>query len=274
VTLDKTITELADKMIELQLEERRELLKGEIRKLDDEFRAAGQWKSSRLVLLVKQLCNREIITRTQIVWQSLLKVLSAQSIVPAEGLGDELKERLQRYSELIVSEPLEELRKIANRIAPTVFAVDLAEGWELARKKVFADIDYFILSIEGRRERKEGQTVFNFHGSHIGTLQTGPGASAITIHMLNKHDRDTLTNALNHAKQDLLGLEKLPGYDKNEVIDLIERGQAELNKPKPNSMWLRSTLSGIATAIQTAASLQPAYQMLKTALLPLGIFLP
>jgi len=272
--LDPKVTELADRIIEVQFEDRQEYLKREIQKLEDEFRLAGQWKSPRLVFLVKELCNHEVVTRTLIVWQALVKVLSAQSVVPVEGLGDALKQEVLGHRELIISGPIDCLRKTANKIAPTTISADLTEGWERARKKALADIDLSILSLESRKEKKEGQVVFNLQGSQIGAIQTGPGASAITIQTLSPQDRETLRNVLNRVKQGLDGMEEIPGYEKDEVLDLVEEGQAEINKPKPNSMRLRYVLSATATAIQTVGSLQPAYQTLKAALLPLGISLP
>lgn len=75
-------------------------------------------------------------------------------------------------------------------------------------------------------------------------------------------------------KQDLARVDELPGYEKDELLDLIEEGRAEVDKAKPNGMRLTSVFSAIATAIQTAGSLQSAYQALKAALLPLGLPLP
>lgn len=272
--LDQKVIELADRISEVQFEERQEQLKREIQKLEDEFRSAGAWKSSRLVLLVKELCNQEVVTRTLIVLQALVKVLSTQSKVPAEGLGDSLKQEMLGHRELIISGPLDCLRKIVNKIAPTTISTDLTEGWEHAKKKVLADIDLFILSLEARSERREGQTVFHIQGSQVGAIQLGPGASATTIQMLTVPDREALRKALDRVKQDLARVDKLPGYEKDEVLDLIEEGRAEIGKAKPNSIRLTSVFSAIATAIQTAGSLQPAYQALKAALLPLGIPLP
>ncbi len=83
-----------------------------------------------------------------------------------------------------------------------------------------------------------------------------------------------MRDALDRVKQDLVEVEKLSGYEKEEVIDLIEEGRAEIDKPKPNSMRVTSVFSMIAAAIGTVGSLGPAYRVLKAALLPFGIQLP
>jgi hypothetical protein len=175
--LNQKIVELSNRIVEVEFEQLQFHLKDEIQKLDDEFRLAGQWKSPRLVFAVKKLCNQEVITRMQVVWESLVKVLSAQSLDSADGLGDALKEEVLRYRDSIVAGPTEELRKTANRIAPTAFSVDLTEGWEHARKKVFADIDFFILSNQAKTAKREGHTNINRQDSQIATVRTDVGTS-------------------------------------------------------------------------------------------------
>lgn len=69
-------------------------------------------------------------------------------------------------------------------------------------------------------------------------------------------------------------MEQLAGFSRDEVAELVEDARTELEKPKPNGFRLTNVLTGVATAVQTAASLQPAYQALKAGVLPLGIFLP
>ena len=64
------------------------------------------------------------------------------------------------------------------------------------------------------------------------------------------------------------------GYVMLVADGLGGEAKGELAKSEPNSTKLRSLLSTTATAIQTVASMKPAYELLKVGLTYLGITLP
>ena len=157
-------------------------------------------------------------------------------------------------------------------------ATSLSDVREQALMKVDAEIDLFVLSLLRQTEAREGKTessgqIFNFY-SPIGAIQTGPSATANVVMNLSPRDREALREALERVKEGLSIVEHLPGHPKEEVLDLVEEAKTEVGKPRPNGMRLGSVLMAVGTAIQTVGSLQPAYQALKAALLPLGIPLP
>jgi hypothetical protein len=112
-----------------------------------------------------------------------------------------------------------------------------------------------------------------FHISSVGAIQTGPSATANIVFNIAE-DREELRRALDAVRDALSTVEALPAHPISEVVDLVDEAKIEIDKPKPNNMRLGSALSAVATAIQAVGSLQPAYQTLKAALLPLGIMLP
>jgi hypothetical protein len=59
-----------------------------------------------------------------------------------------------------------------------------------------------------------------------------------------------------------------------EVVAVVEETRSELLVDRPNRTKLQAFFSVITSTIQTLASAQPAYQALKTALLPFGVILP
>jgi len=67
---------------------------------------------------------------------------------------------------------------------------------------------------------------------------------------------------------------EMHGDMKVKAIDLIEESKSEVLKKEPNRNILKSFFSNMASLIQTCASLKPAYDALKTVLLPIGITLP
>jgi hypothetical protein len=61
------------------------------------------------------------------------------------------------------------------------------------------------------------------------------------------------------------------GFNKSEIVELIDESKAELAKDKPNVSRLRGLLPSIALAIQTSAALRPAYEIFKRALALMGL---
>jgi hypothetical protein len=59
-----------------------------------------------------------------------------------------------------------------------------------------------------------------------------------------------------------------------EISEMVRESMSELDKPGPNVCRLRSLMVGVATSIQTVASLRPAYDAIKGGLALLGVTLP
>ena len=185
---------------------------------------------------------------------------------------------MQKHASSIYSYPAGRLETTANQVG--IKAPPISYALERTMTKVSTEIDLFALNLVQRagtgktqRQREGPQAVFNIY-SPVGAIQTGSGATANIVQNLGSQDRDLLIKALELTKQALSSVDEIPGNPKEEVVELVEEAKTEVAKTKPNGVRLTSILTAIATAIQTAGSLQPAYQALKAALLPLGILLP
>lgn len=124
-----------------------------------------------------------------------------------------------------------------------------------------------------RQGAASSSSTYNFYGN-VGAFQTGPGASANIIQNLGSEDKDALLNALNLVRDTLTLVRDLAAEQKDELLQMVDDSVKEVKSTNPNNTKLRTILTAIATTIQTVGSAQPAYQALKTALLPLGITLP
>jgi hypothetical protein len=271
--LDPILVELVDRMVRVQFKERETQLGREI--LQEKYRSAKSGgPSSVTVERVYDLCGHDIEIRTLIVWQNLLRVLSQAGVVASETLAQDLKEVVQSYRAPIYDYPDESLQKVASSTSFTSRRT-LTDAWDRAVTKVETEIDLFVLSLRrASKDQQLGSPPPVFHISSVGAIQTGPNATASIVMNIGAEDREVLLRALDLVKGGLAGVESLPAHLRAEIIDLVDEVKSELKKPKPNGTRLGSLASTIATAIQTAGSLQPAYQALKAALLPLGIMLP
>jgi hypothetical protein len=272
--LDSKLTELAGKMIKTQLDERTEQLARDISQAQAEATMRGMGRSGAVLQMVYDICARDIGLRALIVWQNLLRVLSEAGVQSSEGLVNDLKEEVSKYRDAIYSEPYNSLQKVIQNVGVRV-DLSLTDALERAITKVNTEAELFALKLQRYVEMQGNQSspVFNFY-SPVGAVQTGPSAIASVVQNLGAEDRKAILDALQLVRKGLDAVETLPALPKEEIVDLAAETQAELDKAKPNNTRLRTSLVAIATAIQTVANLQPAYQAIKTALLPLGISLP
>jgi hypothetical protein len=272
--LDSKLTELAGKMIKTQLDERTEQLAREISQAQAEATMRGVGRSGAVLQMVHDICARDIGLRALIVWQNLLRVLSEAGVQSSKSLVNDLKEEISKYQGAIYSEPYNRLEKVIQNVGTRV-DLSLTDALDRAITKVNSEIELFALKLQRYVETQGNQSspVFNFY-SPVGAVQTGPSAIASVVQNLGAEDRKAILDALQVVQKGLDAVETLPAVPKEEIVDLVAETQAELDKPKPNNTRLRTSLVAIATAIQTVANLQPAYQAIKTALLPLGISLP
>ena len=275
--LDNKVSDLVDRMTRVQFNERQGQLQHDIALAQSQMAARGLGRSGAIVQRVYELCSRDVEIRTLLIWQTLVRVLSQVGVRYLDDLARDLKQEIRKYLSSILDYPNDCLQKIVQQIGIGM-ATSLSDVREQALMKVDAEIDLFVLSLLRQTEARQGKTesagqIFNFY-SPIGAIQTGPSATANVVMNLSPRDREALREALERVKEGLSIVEHLPGHPKEEVLDLVEEAKTEVGKPRPNGMRLGSVLMAVGTAIQTVGSLQPAYQALKAALLPLGIPLP
>jgi len=276
--LDNKVSDLVDRMTRVQFNERQGQLQHDIALAQSQMAARGLGRSGAIVQRVYELCSRDVEIRTLLIWQTLVRVLSQVGVRYSDDLAADLKQEIRKYLSSILEHPNDCLQKIVQQIGIGMATPLLSDAREQAFMKVDAEIDLFVLSLLRQTEARERKTessgqIFNFY-SPIGAIQTGPSATANVVMNLSHLDREALREALERVKEGLSIVEDLPGHPKEEVLDLVEEAKTEVGKPRPNGMRLGSVLMAVGTAIQTVGSLQPAYQALKAALLPLGIPLP
>ncbi len=284
--VDPKVSELSRKLTEVALVERREQLQRAIERALNDPTSTGLARSGAAILAVQDLCVAEISTAVDLAWRHLKRALSDLGGQPSEHLAQDLKVEL--FSQLIgYSQYLEQVlrghhvRLLGSSSSPgadplpSETAGRLRRAFELANTRIGAEIELDMLSAMRQVPGAGGQppTILHFH-QPVGAVQTGAGAIANVVQNLGHQDRQRLISAIEGMKEAIATSTEPVARPKAELVDLLEEGRAELEKPTPNALRIGAVLFGVATAIQTVASLQPAYQALKAALAPLGVQLP
>lgn len=86
--------------------------------------------------------------------------------------------------------------------------------------------------------------------------------------------KQEITLALSAVREALEAEVGLAEQERSNALELVEETVAELEKPEPNRLKVRSGLQGLATTVQAVASAPQAYNLLKGAASLLGLDLP
>lgn len=113
------------------------------------------------------------------------------------------------------------------------------------------------------------QLVINNSGT-IGAVQTGPGALA-NVQQWVSGDTSELQSALAALRDALERAHEVETSQRAELIADVESAVIELRREVPNKGRLLRWLGGIGAVVQTTASVQPAFDAVKSLARALGI---
>lgn len=279
--LPENIKSLSRRLIEVELACRQKKLFPEaLETLMGEIASKGFAFTAGSLLRITEACSTEMETRAAIVWQQLLRVISNLGISPYNDMARDLKGEWKSHLEVCCADLTAHLMKKKQLITPPPANISLSEARDRIVKKYEAEIDLFAESMmqtkqssAGNGGPKEGAKVFNFY-SPVGSVQTGDHSTASVLQVLSPTERESVVKSLQMVREALKGVESLPASPKHELVEMIGDAESEVRKEKPNFTRLKTTLMVIATAIQTAGNLKPAYEALKVCLVSFGISLP
>lgn len=235
--------------------------------------AQGLARSSAVGRDVVNACLREIENRAAVLWSRTKEFSATLRLRETPEVGEDLKQIIR------ASIHLGDVRQHATQVRKWFpSAVEEVErGINRALRGIDAEVDGLILAIRSRSEAERApgnpaSTVFNIQNA--GAVLTGPDATASVIQNFGQGERTALLDALEQVREALCCVDARADVQIREVIELTEECLTEVRKASPNRLRLRHAATGIAVAIQTLGAAQPAYQLLRSALLAMGISVP
>jgi hypothetical protein len=109
---------------------------------------------------------------------------------------------------------------------------------------------------------------------NVGSFQTGANAVANVVQNLSANERTSLSTALQQFKEAIEIEPSLTESERQKLLEIAQECTSEISSESPNDTKLLAMFNVLGTTIQSIASAPLAYQVLKTAVLPLGIDLP
>lgn len=268
--LVKEIQERAGQLIEVAFEERRKLFPKEVAQVVFQFARSGAFGSSAYMERLRQLYENEAKVRAVLVWKNLYR--AHQSL--GAPIGDEVASMLKGEFNRYLQDSIAELSaKLSQQPQIDSAHIDMSQGRArtLLAKKHELEIDIYLDSLRGAADHRPVTQQYNFYGA---VVQTGASACANVVQTFGSQEKEAIISALSSIRQELHALVEIAESQRDDIAEIIDDTISELRAEKPNNSRVRALLTSVAATVQTAASVQPAYQALKQALLALGIPLP
>jgi hypothetical protein len=272
--LNTELRKVARDRIGLEFEEQDRQLDRAIGEKLSGFMKRGTLQSSMAARAVGELYGNDMRVRGETSLACLLSVCSTFGVTPEGDLRSELEsflskelaeQKTQKEQQLQNQAPIKGASPSMWEIASTEFE----SGYDIATRKLRSDLDLYVAVLNRPQSLTDSSTAnVTVHGN-VGVVQTGAYASSSIS--IDATARGEITAALEVLAAALAEMQEGQGFNKSEIVELIDESKAELAKDKPNVSRLRGLLPSIALAIQTSAALRPAYEILKRALALMGI---
>lgn len=278
--LEDELISIADRQIQLASEQQEDKLSEDIAKIRAELSKRGMLRSSNLVLMVQKACAQAISERGEFIWEILFRCIQTIEIEYDKNLEQQLKSIVSKH----LPEQVESLSSLVLEAAKQARMQNLASLPDEVGKargavlnKIYTEIELFLVQLKHSTPKATPYSpsqVYNFHNSNIGAIQTGNGSTANVTQQINPQSVPEVLRAFTLIQEKLLSIESLPSSDKSEVIEIVDDGINELKKVKPNISKIKSFISAVGDSISLTADLKPAYEVLKSAALMVGVNLP
>jgi hypothetical protein len=237
--LDERARDLLRDALEDALSECREEFRKQFEVLQERLRRNGTIDGSPDYELTTEACIAEARARFDIAWTTARDVMTDLGLPPSDALAEALK------AEVDSQVPLDDLQEVLAKKHRLAQNPD-APGSGQARVRCRAQFDAAVGKARKRVATKTG--------------------IAVESARRRPDPRVALVAALEVLRQGIeaASVQEAPG--KRDALEQVKEAQAELEKPAPDRAKLKTWLSHIPTAIQTASAVKPAYQAVREAI--------
>jgi hypothetical protein len=262
-------------LCQVQFAESARLLETEIGKINAQCAARGLIGSSARLQMLDQAAATALRDRAIQIWRNLVRVHQTYGNENAGCAADEFKQMFddtlrQTYNEIDAT--LKTAQSLGGVTLTSTTNLEAELGHQINKHAVEIDLYCEDSASRAMDTDKQNTHSYNFYGA-VGAVQTGANAVSNITQSIGADEKERLKQALREIQAELTSSSVAP-QTREELEQIIGESVAELDQPKPNGLKLTSLLNTVGMAVQTAAAAPQAYQLLKSAVLPLGITLP
>jgi hypothetical protein len=163
--------------------------------------------------------------------------------------------------------------EVAGRIAETDKVNEQIDAAAMQYQRVQrAEMQYFIDSAQrAHQSRASGNTTINVAGN-VGVVMTG--SHAVAHVNMGAHEKERLVEAVRAFEKAIAENQELAPDTRESAADITKDIVTAVEAAKPNPSKIGGLLSGLATTVQTVASLRGAWELVKDAAIAAGLIAP
>jgi hypothetical protein len=154
-------------------------------------------------------------------------------------------------------------------VLSTKFFDRFDEAADREARRIESDLQLWEVQLKQRKENPTSRNVVNITGNN-NLVQAGTVGSTASL-VVDTDSRDALLLAPATLREVLPGAHELGSTQKTELGQVIDDCEREIKEAAPNRSRLAGSLQAIAGAVQTTASLQPAWEAIRRALQLMGL---
>jgi hypothetical protein len=268
------LSQRSEKLLEVRLADLRSDYRGKLTGTERGLARKGMFGSGLHVSEALDVSRAFVVASAEAAWESVVRAHQSLGSPTEEGVSSEMKRFLSNAIRKAGSEADETLTKHVSRI-PNVrgeWTVRHTVEHQISRHDVEVDI-YLDSTIRATKAAAASSNQYHFY-SAVGAVQTGGNASASVVQRIEGSDKGALVSALGLVQDALERSAEFDARTRAELLEVTKDCQLELSKSTPNSTKLMTMFQLLASSVQAIPNAQPAYQAIKSALMPFGIALP
>lgn len=239
--------------------------------------AAGTLNGGGMIARYSNAGRDELAVRAALIWAVIRRSHASLQGAFTDGMLEDLRQQIAEH-----------MTEHANRVADFCMQPVGVGGGDAARaqfrvtvrdevlkrgRELIAryDVEAQFYVDDLKRPTAAGGQVLNFHGP-VGAVQTAPFATANVS--LAGADGERLVDALEQLRQAIERNAEGTSEQRAAGTEIVADTIAAVKSERPNAAKIAGLLGGLATTVQTTASLQPAWQAVRAIAAAIGIPLP
>jgi hypothetical protein len=216
----------------------------------------------------------ELRVRAKIVWAAISRSHTAMlGRADASTLGDlqvQITEHINAQASHVQNLAQDSVRRVTERarLNSNHFQNTIATVARELIQEANVEAQFYVDNLQRAATGGSPAPAITIHGN-VGTVQTGTFATAHVI--LTGAGRDKLVEALEALRNEVERNPEATADQKEQATELATDVIAAVKAEKTNGAKVAGLLGGLATTVQTVASLRGAWEMVRTAAIAVGL---
>ena len=269
---DKSFIELAKQEIRVKIRQRQDQLREEYQRLKNEMAGRGLISPGILASGASKIMSQYILDIASTSLETLIRyAYTAPNLTYHENISGDLTTAFESFMPKDVQEVVNLFGRQSGNFSNDAHLRDKANrALEQGRTLAHSEIGRFVLYLEGQATAPTASVPFSVQNINSpGTVvQTGDHATANVTQTITQSQQETIIKALD-AVDAVITSPSASSIDegiRNNTIELISTGRAEIANATPNKTTLKTVLMGLQNTTQGLAALEGARQLINAAL--------